>query len=362
MTSMYRHALVIGKFYPPHRGHHHLVGSAARIADRVTVVVMASAAESIPLADRVSWMRQTHAGEAAVQVTGIVCDAPMDLESTAVWAAQVACMRAAVRQVDATPIDAVVSSEKYGDELARWFGATHVCVDPDRVAHPVSGTGCRTDLAGHWDQLDEAARAGLTTRVVVLGAESTGTTTVSRALADRYRDRGGVWARTGWVPEYGRQATHDKLARLRAVRPDAAVEELTWTGDDFAHIAAEQARIEEAGARSGSPVLICDTDSFATTVWERRYLGAGSLRAWDGVVDRPALYLLTDHTGVPFVQDGIRDGEHVRAEMTRWFEDALTATGRSWVLLTGPLSDRVDLAVRVADLALVQRSSFGAPL
>ncbi|MDH6680598.1 HTH-type transcriptional repressor of NAD biosynthesis genes [Rhodococcus sp. LBL1] len=362
MTAMYRHALVIGKFYPPHFGHHHLVRSAAWIADRVTVVVMASAAESIPLAARVSWMRQTHAGEETVLVTGIVCDAPMDLESTTVWAAQVACMRAAVRRVDATPIDAVVSSEKYGDELARWFGATHVCVDPDRVAHPVSGTGCRADLAGHWDLLDEPARAGLTTRIVVLGAESTGTTTVSRALAQHYRDRGGVWARTGWVPEYGRQATHDKLARLRATRPDAAVEEVTWTGDDFADIAAEQTRIEEGAARTGSPVLVCDTDAFATTVWERRYLGTGSARAWEGVADRRALYLLTDHTCVPFVQDGIRDGEHIRAEMTRWFEDALTATGRSWVLLTGPLRERVDLAVRVVDLALAQRSSFGAPL
>ncbi len=107
----------------------------------------------------------------------------MDLESTAVWAAQVACMRAAVRQ-------------KYGDELARWFGATHVCVDPDRVTHPVSGTGCRADLAGHWAQLDEPERSGLATHIVVLGAESTGTMTVSCALAQRYRDRGGVWART----------------------------------------------------------------------------------------------------------------------------------------------------------------------
>ncbi|WP_430331829.1 AAA family ATPase [Rhodococcus sp. ACT016] len=164
------------------------------------------------------------------------------------------------------------------------------------------------------------------------------------------------------MPEYGRQATHDKLNRLRAVRPDAAMEELTWTGDDFADIAAEQTRVEEVAARTGSPVLICDTNAFATTVWERRYLGTGSERAWEGVVDRHALYLLTDHTGVPFVQDGIRDGEHIRAEMTRWFEDALTATGRSWVLLTGSLPELVDLAERVVDLALAQRSSFGAPL
>ncbi len=48
--------------------------------------------------------------------------------------------------------------------------------------------------------------------------------------------------------------------------------------------------------------------------------------------------------------------------MTEWFVDALTATGRSWVLLTGSLEERVDLAVRVADEALRLGSQFGAPL
>lgn len=68
----------------------------------------------------------------------------------------------------------------------------------------MSGSACHADLAGNWDLLGGPARAGLAAHVVVLGAESTGTTTVSRALAQRYRDRGGVWSRTGWVPEYGR--------------------------------------------------------------------------------------------------------------------------------------------------------------
>ncbi|MCX5045242.1 AAA family ATPase [Aldersonia sp. NBC_00410] len=361
MTATYRHALVIGKFYPPHRGHHHLVRAAAGVAERVTVVVMASTAETIPLADRVAWLRASHVADAGVRVTGIACDAPMDLESDAVWAAQVACMRAAIRAVDPAPIDAVVSSEKYGDELARRFDAVHVCVDPERVVHPVSGTACRAGLADNWEMLDSPARSGLATRIVFLGAESTGTTTVSRAVARHYRDRGGAWARTGWVPEYGRRATIAKLDRLRRINPGATVDDIVWTPIDFEHIARTQARLEEDAARRGSPVLLCDTDAFATTVWERRYLGPHSDRAAAIRTGRAAIYLLTDHRGVPFVQDGVRDGEHVRAEMTGWFEDALTAAGRSWVLLTGSLDDRVDLAVRVADQALRIRATFGDP-
>ena len=56
-----KHGLVIGKFYPPHLGHHLLVNTAAAACERVTVVVLAASVESIPLATRVKWMREIHA-------------------------------------------------------------------------------------------------------------------------------------------------------------------------------------------------------------------------------------------------------------------------------------------------------------
>ncbi|MGU3435125.1 AAA family ATPase [Actinomycetes bacterium M1A6_2h] len=342
------HALIIGKFYPPHAGHHAMVRFAATEADRVTVVVMPSAVESISLRDRVSWMAETHAGDERITITGIVCDAPIDHSSRAVWAAQVACMRAAVGDAD---VDIVVSSEPYGEELAGWFGATHVPFDLQRTALPVSGTQCRADLAAHWDLIDAPARAGLATRIVVVGSESTGTTTVSCALAEHFRKR---WPGTEWVPEFGREDTIDKAAHV------GSVDEIVWTGDDFARIAAIQTAMEEVAARRGSPILICDTDAFATTVWERRYLGSESHRAV--AQPRPAIYLITDHHGVPFVQDGIRDGKHLRADMTGWFIDALTRAGRSWVLLTGSHEERMELAIRVAEQELARRMTFADPL
>lgn len=359
MTRMYEHALVIGKFYPPHQGHHALVRFAATRARRVTVVVMSSAFESTPLAERVAWMTETHAPDEGVVITGIVCDAPIDHNSKPVWAAQVACMKAAIGDAR---IDAVYSSEPYGRELADWFSAAHLAFDPARAGLPVSGTMCRADLAASWGFLDAPARAGLATRIVVLGSESTGTTTVSNALAEHFRNRGGVWARTQLVDEFGRQDTIDKLAQARAKNAAADVFDISWTPDDFGRIARTQNEIEEAAARRGSPILICDTDSFATTVWERRYTGLDSHCAAAEVVDRHALYLLTDHTDVPFVQDGIRDGESVRAEMTGWFVREMTRRGLSWVMLTGTLSERIDLAVRVAEQELARRMTFTDPL
>jgi HTH-type transcriptional repressor of NAD biosynthesis genes len=45
-----------------------------------------------------------------------------------------------------------------------------------------------------------------------------------------------------------------------------------WGRADFDTIAAAQTEMEEKAAAGGSPILICDTDAFATSIWERRYL------------------------------------------------------------------------------------------
>jgi HTH-type transcriptional regulator, transcriptional repressor of NAD biosynthesis genes len=354
------HGLVIGKFYPPHTGHHHLIRAMATRCERATVLVEASAVESIPLADRVAWLTRIHAAEPNVTVLGVRCDIPMDFGDDPIWTAQVAVMRAALD--GAPPVDAVFSSEKYGDELAARLGAAHVPVDPSRLAVPVSASAIRADLAGRWDCLDPVVRAGLAVRLVFVGGESTGTTTVSTLLAQRFRERGGVFARTGWVPEYGRDYTELKW------RGDGVptLEELVWNHADFDLVAAEQTARENAAAAAGSPLLVCDTDAFATAVWERRYLGAAarSGQPWAHErLPRHDMYLVTDHVGVPWHDDGLREGDlDVRSAMTDWFTTELTAAGHSWALLTGTLDQRLGLATTIADQLLNWRSTFSVPL
>lgn len=368
MTATFGHGLVVGKFYPPHRGHQYLIERAAELCACVTVLVMAAGSETLRLGDRVAWLEASCTGLPAVTVAGVSCDVPVDFGSEAIWQAQVAVMRAALARNGALPVDAVVSSEPYGDELAARFGAKHVSVDPGRLNWPVSANRIRADLAGCWDDLLAPAQAGLAARVVVAGAESTGTSTVAELLAMEYRRRGGVWARTRCVTEAGRDYTVTKWqqacvdARAAGV-PEPALEELEWMSADFDVVAAEQTRRENEAAAAGSPLLVCDTDAFATSVWERRYLDgrARGLQAW-ATTDLPRhdVYLLTSHEGVPWLDDGLREGDlAVRAEMTAWFAEALTAAGHSWVLLTGSADERLALAVRVTDAVLARRAAFG---
>jgi hypothetical protein len=140
----------------------------------------------------------------------------------------------------------VFSSEDYGDELAKRLGAEHVPVDPDRVTHPVSGSEVRADPVGHWHHLATATKAGLAARVVVVGAESTGTTTLAEQLTAQLRARRGSFSDTRLVVEHGRLHTEGKLAAEHALaksagRPLPDPDSLVWTVGDFIDVARRQA-------------------------------------------------------------------------------------------------------------------------
>lgn len=365
---MQAHGLIIGKFYPPHAGHHLLIRTAAATCARVSVVAMAASHESIPLAERVRWLREVHADSPNVHVTGIIDDVPVDLDSPLVWSQHVQLMRDALAAIAAPPVTAVFTSEAYGGELARRFDAQAVTLDIARSLVPISATRVREDVAAHWEYLAPPVRAGLALRVVVLGAESTGTTTLARALCERLRARGGAFGDTRWVPEYGRAYSVEKYASAVAraqmlQQPVPGFGQLQWHGDEFLHIAATQLRQQREQAALGGPVLVCDTDAFATGVWHERYLGGRHEATEQLAAGEPGhLYLLTHDADVPFHQDGVRDGEHIRRWMTGRFVERLEQAGWPYVILRGTHEQRLATSLAQVDGLLQRAWRFAPPL
>jgi HTH-type transcriptional regulator, transcriptional repressor of NAD biosynthesis genes len=172
------------------------------------------------------------------------------------------------------------------------------------------------------------------TRIVIIGAESTGKTTLATALAEHYR--------TAWVPEFGRLYTEAR--RYLGER---------WRSDEFTYIAAEQARMEDALAVIANRVLICDTDPFATAIWHERYLGAPSAEVQAVASGRTYdLYILTD-VDTPFVPDDIRDGESIRQWMHDRFVNELSRMQTPMLLVSGPHERRLAEAVKRIDGILI---------
>lgn len=355
---MFNQSMVIGKFYPPHAGHAHLISAAATQSRKVAVLVLGNRFESIAVKERAAWLAAEFT-DTNVQVIGMRNDCPEDYNSDEIWTAQNELMRLALKTHGITRVDAVFTSEEYGARLAGAFGAEHVLVDQSRTVHPISGTLCRDDLGAAWPQIIAPARQEMATRIIVVGSESTGTTTLAKALVDHYRPR---FPKLSAVPEYGRDYTYGKFDALRQHTPDAVLAEMTWDARDFSHIAARQTVMENTAADT-CPLVIADTDALATTLWERFYVGEhsyGSYHAMDALPRRD-LYLITDHDGVDFEDDGWREGEHRRAEMTEWFKETLTGEGHSWILVTGDHERRMKTAVDIIDPILAQRAGFASP-
>jgi NadR type nicotinamide-nucleotide adenylyltransferase len=180
-----------------------------------------------------------------------------------------------------------------------------------------------------WDFMDPPLREWYAKRVVILGAESTGTTTLAMDLAAAIG--------TSWVGEYGREYS--------ALKQTGGESE--WRSEEFMDIVREQTRREDAAAREANRILICDTNSFATVQWHRRYVGTPfpELEA-SAASCRADVYFLTGDE-IPFVQDGLRDGEHLRHEMHQWFEEALKSQPTPWFLLRGSREERVKQALQI---------------
>ncbi len=350
--------VIIGKFYPPHAGHRHLIATAAAQSVRLAVVVLGNRFETLTLADRVEWLADEFSGS-DVTVLGMPDDCPVDYHSRAIWKAHDEALRIALKLKGITTADAVFSSEGYGAELADRLGAAHLMVDAARSTYPVSGTQCRDDLAAAWRSIIGPARQDMAVRIILVGAESTGTSTLTTALTQHYRGR---YPELVDVPEFGRQYTYDTFAAAQAANPDAVLADLVWTAEDFAVIGERQNEMEnDAAARC--PVVIADTDSLATTLWERYYFGEDSHGSYRALTQLPRrdLYLVTDHEGVAFEDDGWREGEHRRAEMTEWFKEELTREGHSWILVSGTPAERLATATDIIDLIIAQREHFTSP-
>ena len=316
---------MIGKFLPPHRGHKHLIDTALARCDRVSVIVCDKPEMRPSGILRAAWLREIHP-EAEV----IPIDDRLPADDSRLWAEN-------TRLVLGKSPDVVFTSEDYGAPYARFLGCDHVLVDRDRVTVPCSGTLVRASPLDCLDFLEPCVRAHYIVRVAIVGAESTGTTTLARALAEAYG--------TFWVPEYGREYWMEKVRRS---------EEGDWTEDEFVHIAEEQNRREDLAAREANRVLFCDTDAFATSLWFERYLGARSSRV--EAVSKGRRYGLTLLTGaeIPFVQDGWRDGEAIREGMHRRFVERLTEERRPYVLLEGSPEVRLARATSLVEGLLSQ--------
>ncbi|MEP2773849.1 MAG: ATP-binding protein [Fulvivirga sp.] len=164
-------------------------------------------------------------------------------------------------------------------------------------------------------------------KVVVIGPESTGKSTLSAALATYYN--------TAWVPEYARHYIE------RLDRP--------YEKSDLSKIAEGQLQWEDEKVKEANKLLICDTDLIVIKIWSEHKYGDCASQILEQIKSRPYdLYLLTD-VDLPWQEDPQRENPHLRDYFMDIFEQEIEATGVPFVKISGDHYQRMKKAVEAVD-------------
>lgn len=184
--------LTLGKYAPLHLGHQLVIETALRETAQLYVLVYdCPGVTDISLGRRADWIRRLYPQVKVIE--GV--NAPPDVGYTPeIMKIQDDYILSQVKDLNITHF---YSSEPYGEHVSKALGAVNRLVDPKRKTVPVSATLIRQDPFAAKKYLSELVYPDLVTNVVLLGAPSTGKTTLAQYLAHEFN--------TVWMPEYGRE-------------------------------------------------------------------------------------------------------------------------------------------------------------
>lgn len=178
-------------------------------------------------------------------------------------------------------------------------------------------------------------------KVVIIGPESTGKSTLCRELSVHYH--------TAWCPEFAR----DYLTKHG----------MDYTYDDLLTIAKGQLQLEDDYVRkverlqmsderkSANPILFIDTDMYVMKVWSEFVFGKCHQWILDRIAERSYdLYLLCK-PDLPWTPDPLREypDEQRRQKLYHYYKDLLTNQSTPWAEISGMNDDRLLKAVEAVN-------------
>lgn len=278
--------LTLGKFAPLHKGHQLLIETALAETDELVVVIYdAPETTPIPLTVRAGWLRRLYPAVRVVEAW----DGPTEVGDTPTI--RHAHEQYIIERLKIGGITHFYSSEFYGDHMSRALGAIDRRVDPARAAIPVSGTKVRSDPYAWRAFVHPLVYRDLVTNVVLLGAPSTGKTTLAARLAEAYG--------TVWMPEYGREYWEQHHVDRRLT-----LEQLADLAEG--HLVREEALLAQA-----NHYLFSDTNAITTAMFSLAYHGAVAPRLADLALQAQSRYdlIIVCDSDIPYNDTWDRSGD-----------------------------------------------------
>ncbi len=327
-----RKGFVIGKFYPFHKGHQTLIDFALQRCNFLSVLVCCSDKEKIEGSIRKNWITETFANTSNLEIR-VLDYLEKELPNTSESSKVVSKIWSEILKQEYPDYDIIFSSEPYGAYVAEYMGIKHILFDNLRQQVPISATNIRQDLKSNWHYLPNSVKKYFAIKVVILGTESTGKSTLTDRLAN-YFD-------CNKVMEVGRELIPDSR---------------DFDYSDLSLVAKEHAKQIEAGIIGETPLTIIDTDIHITLSYAQFCFGKTLVVEPEIYNTNEAHLYLYLSKEAPYHQDGTRLDNLERDALDNSHKKILNRHNITYIEISGDWEQRFKKAVSEIEQLLSLKS------
>lgn len=309
---------------PPSEGHLQLIRWAASFGvESLHVMVCGTEKDPLPLADRVFAIDIEFYDRYNVHVNGLLHNLPDYPEQYGgsvedfdrQWVNKInEHLSNIIEDFDGLDEgDFLFASDTYGARFAKNLGVGFAPFDPNREVVKISGTKIRRDPFTNFNYIAKCMRRQMQIGVTIFGAESTGKTTITRKLADKYNAAYTFeWARPYLESLPSPEVTDDRMRMI---------------------VRGQEALQRSARSKDHAPFIFQDTDLFSTLGYYRIYGGGTEADVKDceeAAVDNKSELYIVMNSGIRFTPDPLRYGVTKRESKDKFWLDILDEFGLNY--------------------------------
>ncbi|MGZ7442843.1 AAA family ATPase [Paenibacillus sp. TH7-28] len=309
--------LTLGKFAPLHKGHQFMFETALQEVDELIVVIYETDVMPVPLHIRAGWIRKLYPAIRVIEAWDGPDGYSNDREH------EIREEQYILGLLKGEQVTHFYSSEFYGEHMSLALGAVDRRVDEARKEVPITATLIRSDPYKYREFISDVVYRDLITKVVFVGAMSTGKSTITEALARRYG--------TTFASEYGRDYwTEHQVDRRIGL-------------EAFDEIATGHIEREEQALLRANRYLFVDTNAITTYMFALDYHGRAPellTRIAQENAQRYDLFFLCDDD-IPYDDTWDRSGDQKRHVFHKQIIADLQERRIPFITLRGSLEERM---------------------